>query len=280
MALCCDMCDERWGMCTYRQGETCDSNAWNAATYAASACKVGTLLVTFRESHSSKPPASSSGGSPSSSESSSDFRRKDQLLDRRRRRCRQSGSLGWRRAAARSSKNGPQSSSVAQGHNARARCPIGVVAWTPNMMMSHTHALTHLQVENTSRAALTLIHAHTRHQHLTNFDVPNLVENRYQANGKSSYPDQVPTPTESSDAGSIPISPFEPHESFFCTDSATSPIHTHAGERVAVRVTAGGKCNCSDLPPSSFGENESISCTTCTLVRELTNTKAKVVTHG
>lgn len=144
MALCCDMCDERWGMCTYRQGETCDSNAWNAATYAASACKVGTLLVTFRESHSSKPPASSSGGSPSSSESSSsDFRRKDQLLDRRRRRCRQSGSLGRRRAAARSSKNGPQSSSVAQGHNARARCPIGVVAWTPNMMMSHTHARTH-----------------------------------------------------------------------------------------------------------------------------------------
>lgn len=112
-----------------------------------------------------------------------------------------------------------------------AQCPCQVPDRGCRVDTKHddvTHARTHSLAgrEHFQSSPHTNTRTHTRHQHLTNFDVPNLVENRYQANGKSSYPDQVPTPTESSEAGSIPISPFEPHESFFCTDSATSPIHT------------------------------------------------------
>lgn len=105
-----------------------------------------------------------------------------------------------------------------------------------------THSLT-CSRENTSKGS-SLIHTrrHTNTLDAT-FDVP-IQDNRYKAAGKSSYPDHVPTPTESSDAGSIPISPFE--------DSSAQTPRFHQYTRkpgVTVRVTAGGKCNCSDLTP-------------------------------
>lgn len=90
---------------------------------------------------SSNPPASkskSNSASSSSGSTSPDFLppRKDHRLvfdDLRRK----SGAL-FRRLAARSSRNGPQS---AQGHRARASDSIGAAGWTPNIISqrNNTH---------------------------------------------------------------------------------------------------------------------------------------------